>query len=40
VAENDVPPHVDRVLGKPPKLAEIRAALNDLTGTIPLQDAS
>ncbi len=27
LAENDVPPHVDQVLGKPPKMREIRAAL-------------
>ena len=27
LAENDVPPHVDRVLSKPPKLVELRAAL-------------
>jgi CheY-like chemotaxis protein len=27
VAEGDVPAHVDRVLGKPPKLREIREAL-------------
>jgi PAS domain S-box-containing protein len=30
VAEGDVPPHVDRVLNKPPKLKELRAALADL----------
>jgi len=27
VANGDVPPHVDRVLGKPPKLRELREAL-------------
>lgn len=27
VADGDIPPHVDRVLGKPPKLREIRTAL-------------
>jgi len=27
LAENDIPPHVDRVLSKPPKLVELRAAL-------------
>jgi CheY-like chemotaxis protein len=27
VAEGDVPPHVDRVLNKPPKLRDLRAAL-------------
>jgi CheY-like chemotaxis protein len=32
MAENDVPPGVDRVLSKPPKLPELRAALVDLTG--------
>ncbi len=31
IAENDIPPHVDRVLGKPPKLLELRAALAELT---------
>jgi signal transduction histidine kinase len=30
VAESDIPPHVDRVLGKPPRLAEVRAALAQL----------
>jgi len=33
VAEGDVPPHVDRVLNKPPKLRELRAALAELAGT-------
>jgi len=28
--ENDVPQHVDRVLSKPPKLCELRAALAEL----------
>ena len=28
VAEGDVPPHVDRVLNKPPKLADLRDALD------------
>jgi signal transduction histidine kinase/ActR/RegA family two-component response regulator len=32
VAEGDVPPHVDRVLNKPPKLRELRAALAELAG--------
>jgi PAS domain S-box-containing protein len=27
LADNDIPPHVDQVLGKPPRLQEIRAAL-------------
>jgi CheY-like chemotaxis protein len=31
VAEGDVPPHVDRVLSKPPKLRELRGALADVT---------
>jgi CheY-like chemotaxis protein/anti-sigma regulatory factor (Ser/Thr protein kinase) len=33
VAEGDVPPHVDRVLNKPPKLRELRAALAELAGS-------
>ena len=33
VAENDVPPHVNRVLNKPPKLQELRAVLAELTAT-------
>jgi CheY-like chemotaxis protein len=32
LAENDIPRHIDRVLSKPPKLAELRAALAELTG--------
>lgn len=32
VAEGEVPPNVDRVLNKPPKLKELRAALADLVG--------
>ena len=31
VSENDVPPHVDRVLNKPPKLRELRAALAEVS---------
>ena len=31
IAENDIPPHVDRILSKPPKLTELRAALAELT---------
>jgi signal transduction histidine kinase/ActR/RegA family two-component response regulator len=31
VSEGDVPPYVDRVLNKPPRLVELRAALMDLT---------
>ena len=30
VADNEIPPHVDKVLSKPPKLAEMRAALSEL----------
>jgi CheY-like chemotaxis protein len=30
LAENDIPAHVDRVLSKPPRLAELRAALAKL----------
>ncbi len=30
-AEGDIPPHVDRVLSKPPKLRELRLALAELT---------
>jgi hypothetical protein len=30
VAENDIPPHVNRVLNKPPRLHELRAALAEL----------
>jgi CheY-like chemotaxis protein len=32
LAEGDVPPHVDRVLNKPPKLGQLRAALAEVTG--------
>jgi signal transduction histidine kinase/ActR/RegA family two-component response regulator/HAMP domain-containing protein len=31
VAENDIPPQVDRVLNKPPRLNELRTALAELT---------
>src|SRR6266849_5656568 len=31
MAQNDVPPHVDRLLSKPPKLHELRSALAELT---------
>jgi len=31
VAEGDVPPHVDRVLNKPPKLHDLRTALAEVT---------
>jgi signal transduction histidine kinase/ActR/RegA family two-component response regulator/uncharacterized membrane protein affecting hemolysin expression len=30
IAANDIPPHVDRVLSKPPRLHELRAALSEL----------
>jgi CheY-like chemotaxis protein len=30
VAANDIPPHVDKVLSKPPRLSELRAALSEL----------
>jgi signal transduction histidine kinase/ActR/RegA family two-component response regulator len=30
VAANDIPPHVDKVLSKPPRLHELRAALSEL----------
>jgi PAS domain S-box-containing protein len=33
VAEGDIPPDVDRVLNKPPKLRELRAALAELAGS-------
>jgi len=32
VAEGDIPPHVDRVLAKPPKLREVRETLAQLCG--------
>jgi CheY-like chemotaxis protein len=31
VADGEVPPHVDRVLNKPPKLRDLRTALAELT---------
>jgi CheY-like chemotaxis protein len=31
LADNDIPEHIDRVLGKPPKLADLRTALAELT---------
>ena len=30
IAANDTPPHVDKVLSKPPRLAELRAAFVEL----------
>jgi CheY-like chemotaxis protein len=38
VADGEVPPHVDRVLNKPPKLAELRAALAEVTSS-PLKNS-
>jgi signal transduction histidine kinase/CheY-like chemotaxis protein len=35
IAEGDIPPHVDRVLNKPPKLREIREALAQLLSAKP-----
>ncbi len=34
-AENELPEHVDRVLGKPPKLAELRLTLEELSRNSP-----
>jgi signal transduction histidine kinase/ActR/RegA family two-component response regulator len=31
IEENEIPPHVDRVLAKPPRLLELRIALRELT---------
>jgi CheY-like chemotaxis protein len=39
-AENDLPQHVDRVLSKPPKLYELRAALLELTAVVASDSAS
>ncbi len=41
VSEGDVPPHVDRVLNKPPRLMDLRAALRELTAdeVLPLVSA-
>jgi CheY-like chemotaxis protein len=33
LADNDIPPHVDRVMSKPPKLAELRHVLAELAGS-------
>jgi CheY-like chemotaxis protein len=35
VAENDIPPHVNRLLNKPPKLQELRAALAEVMSAAP-----
>ncbi|HWL63245.1 MAG TPA: PAS domain S-box protein [Steroidobacteraceae bacterium] len=32
--EGDIPPHVDRMLGKPPRLAQLRTALAELAGGV------
>ena len=37
IAEGDIPPHVDRVLNKPPKLKELRAALAELAVPNPVR---
>jgi signal transduction histidine kinase/ActR/RegA family two-component response regulator len=39
VAEGTVPPHVDRLLNKPPKLREIRAALAELVAVQAIESA-
>ena len=41
VSEGDVPPHVDRVLNKPPRLMDLRTALRELTAdeVLPLVSA-
>jgi CheY-like chemotaxis protein len=39
LAENDIPAHVDRVLSKPPRLAEVRTALAELTAAAEAQVA-
>jgi PAS domain S-box-containing protein len=38
LAENNIIPNVDRVLGKPPKLASLRSVLAELTNGIPAQE--
>jgi CheY-like chemotaxis protein len=40
VAENDIPPHVNRVLNKPPRLSELRHALAELTTSRKAEDAT
>jgi hypothetical protein len=37
VAEGDIPPHVDHVLNKPPKLRDLREALARCRGLSPLE---
>ncbi|HWS65496.1 MAG TPA: hypothetical protein VEP70_03740, partial [Burkholderiales bacterium] len=39
LAENDIPAHVDRVLSKPPRLGELRAALAKLVSPADPADA-
>jgi CheY-like chemotaxis protein len=39
LSDNDVPPYVDRLLSKPPKLIELRAALAELVGKAAHGDA-
>ena len=34
VDDGDVPPHVDRVISKPPQLATLRQVLGELTGDL------
>jgi signal transduction histidine kinase/ActR/RegA family two-component response regulator/methyl-accepting chemotaxis protein len=34
VADGDIPPHVDKVLGKPPKLRDLREALAQVSGSL------
>jgi PAS domain S-box-containing protein len=36
-AQNDIPPHVNRVISKPPKLHDLRMALSELTANEPAQ---
>ncbi len=36
IAENDIPPHVNRILNKPPRLNDLRRALAELTADQPL----
>ena len=38
IADGEVPAHVDRILNKPPKLRELRAALAALTANDPVND--
>jgi hypothetical protein len=35
LSDGDIPPHVDRVLGKPPKLHELRTALAEIMAAPP-----